>query len=99
MKERILQEARTKRPEGVMFLNDFSKKTLERRAEKIPDMLNARREGKIAYMIMDKLIIHDRHERGKSNPGRPPDDASATEYSDFVNVDNEVFVKNGRKRR
>ena len=64
-----------------MFLNDFLKKTLEHCAEKIPDMLNARRGGKIANMIIDKLIIHDRHEQGKSNPGRPPDDANATEYN------------------
>ena len=55
VKERILQEARSKRPQGVTLLNDFSKKTLERGAEKIPDMLNARRESKIGYMIMDKL--------------------------------------------
>ena len=44
-----------------MFLNDVSKKTQESRAEKIPDMFNARREGKIAHMIMDKLTIYDRH--------------------------------------
>ena len=57
--------------------------------------LNARREGKIAYLIMDKLIIH---ERGKFNPGRPPGDATTAEYNNFVNVDDEDFVKNGCKR-
>ena len=44
---------------------------------------------------MDKLIIH---ERGTFNPGRPPGDATTAEYNNFVNVDDEDFVKNGCKR-
>ena len=68
-----------------MFLHDLSKRTLERRQELIPEMLEARKQGKIAYMVMDKLIIHDRRE---------PDPA------DDDNSDDEVFVNvNGRQRR
>ena len=59
-----------------MFLHDFSKGTLERRQELIPEMLEARKQGKIAYMVMDKLIIHDRM--------KPDDDNSDDEV--FVNT-------------
>ena len=41
-KECILKEARSKRPKGVLFLNDFSKRILDRLAEQIPQMLKAR---------------------------------------------------------
>ena len=76
VKENILREARRKRPEDIMFLHDLSKRTLERRQELIPEMLEARKQGKIAYMVMDKLIIHDRK--------KPDDDNSDDEV--FVNA-------------
>ena len=56
VKENILREARRKRPEDIMFLHDLSKRTLKRRQELIPEMLEARKQGKIAYMAMDKLL-------------------------------------------
>ena len=59
-----------------MFLHNLSKRTLERRQELIPEMLEARKQGKIAYVVMDKLIIHDRK--------RPDDDNSDDEV--FVNT-------------
>ena len=67
VKENILREARRKRPEDIMFLHDLSKRTLERRQELIPEMLEARKQGKIAYMVMDKLIIHDRKKPDDNN--------------------------------
>ena len=60
VKEKILKEARTIKPDGVKFLNDFSSRTLERCADKIPQLIEARQQGKIAYFIMDKLIIKNR---------------------------------------
>ncbi|MCP4484159.1 MAG: hypothetical protein GY823_06295 [Flavobacteriaceae bacterium] len=60
VKEKILKEARTIKPDGVKFLNDFSSRTLERRADKIPQLIEARKQGKIAYFVMDKLIIKNR---------------------------------------
>ena len=59
-----------------MFLHDLSKRTLERRQELIPEMLEARKQGKIGCMVMDKLIIHDRK--------KPDDDNSDDEV--FVNA-------------
>ena len=82
-KERIIREARIKRPKGVQFLNDFSKRTLERRASHIPEMLEAREQGKVAYMIMDRLIIRDKL------PGRD---------KDVVNIEDEVFVSQRQRK-
>ena len=101
-KERILKEARYKRPKGVLFLNDFLKRILDRRAEQIPQMLEARQEGKVAYMVMDKLVIHayrkDEIQRGRPNSGEPPD-TELFEDQNFTNVEDEVFVKNACDRR
>ena len=55
-KENVIREARRKRPKGVQFLIDFARRTTDRRAEKIPEMLEHRRNGKTAFMIMDKLV-------------------------------------------
>ena len=59
-KEHILRVARKKKPRGVVFMGDFSKRTLERRRSKIPDLIEARRNGKTAFMVMDQLVIFDK---------------------------------------
>ena len=41
-------------------MGDFSKRTLERRRSKIPDMIEARHNGKTAFMVMDQLVIFDK---------------------------------------
>ena len=46
-------------------LPGLCEKNTEKSADRIPEMLNARKQGKTAFFIMDKLIIKDR--------GRPPD--------------------------
>ena len=56
-KEAFLKAARIKKPDGIYFHPDLAEKTLERRKSKIPDLIQARREGKNAYFIRDKLII------------------------------------------
>ena len=47
-------------------------------------MLNARKQGKTAFFIMDKLIIKDR--------GRPPDFDARDETGHSDEEDNEVFI-------
>ena len=55
-------------------MGDFVKGTLDRRASKIPEMLEAREAGKTAFLIMDKLVVYDRPldpgrtERSKNRP-------------------------------
>ena len=41
-------------------MGNFSKRTLERRRSKIPDMLEAHRNGKTAFMVMYQLVIFDK---------------------------------------
>ena len=44
----------------MKFYQDLSSKTLERRAEQIPRLIQERKKGNIAYFVLDKLIIHQR---------------------------------------
>ena len=59
-KEKVLQIARSKKLENVEFLADYAKRTLERRREKFLQLIEARKKGKIAYFVMDKLMIRDK---------------------------------------
>ena len=59
-KDAIVKAARSLKPTGVMFLDDLSDLTLAKRKAQIPQMLEARKEGKIAYFSVDKLIIKER---------------------------------------
>ena len=79
-KERILAAARKKKPEGLMFVQDFSQRILDRRAEQKDDLKKAREDGKIAYFVMDRLIIRE-----------PPD-----KIKSFVSNDNEVSFQGRR---
>ena len=63
MKENILRATRKRKPKGVQFMGDFAKRTLDRRASMIPNMLEARKEGKIAFLVMDQLITYDKKDR------------------------------------
>ena len=50
-------------------MNDLVRRTLDRRAEKIPQMLEHRKNSKAAFMIMDKLIVYDQ---------KPPDNGRSS---------------------
>jgi len=44
-----------------MFVNeDLSAETLQRRKDQLPKLKQANQAGKIAYFVLDKLIIKDR---------------------------------------
>ena len=58
-KEAILKKARTLKPEGVKFFPDFAKRTLERRALQKDSLIAARAQRKVAYFVMDKLVIKE----------------------------------------
>ena len=60
-KDRVLRSARSIKPNGIQFFEDFSKRTLGKRKEKIPELIAARKSGKRAFLvIMDKIIIEKR---------------------------------------
>ena len=69
-KEKVLRASRQKKPKGIKLFPDFAKRTLDRRAEKIPELTEQRKKGKIAYLVMDKIVVKDRppdYQRQDSN--------------------------------
>ncbi len=71
-KEKVTNAARKLRPDGVKFLDDYSKRTLDKRFAQQSKLLNARKEGKIAYFALNRLIIRD----------KPPDQSTEQHTSD-----------------
>ena len=64
----------------VMFYPDLAKITLQRRAEDIPRLVAERKKGKIAYFIMDKLVVRDKP------PDRHRDGSDDQDDEVFINV-------------
>ena len=59
-RDTIIRAARTVKPKGYFFNEDFSQRVITRRKELLPDMREARERGKIAYLSFDKLVVKDR---------------------------------------
>ena len=79
-KERVLCAARQKKPKDIRLFPDFAKRTLDRHAEKIPELIEQRKKGKIAYLVMDKIVVKD----------KPPDlKRQNSDNEVFVNVGRE----------
>ena len=76
-REIILKKARELKPEGIKFLPDLSNRTIQKRKEKVPALVAARKAGKIAYFILDKLVIKDKPPDWKSKEG-PSSDSEVT---------------------
>ena len=64
----------------------LAKRTLQRRGEDIPRFVAERKKGKIAYFIVDKLVVRDR--------SKPPDRPTCGDGSD--NQNDEVFINASR---
>ena len=45
------------KPKEIRFYQDLSTRTLEKRAQKIPDLIAERKRGNTAYLVLDKLVI------------------------------------------
>ena len=59
-KEQILKMTRRIKPVGLYLNEDLAKETLDKREEQRPKLEEAKRNGKIAYFVLDKLIVKDR---------------------------------------
>ena len=88
--EKVLKEARKKKPKpkrSAAPLSDLARRTLYHRTEKIPEMLEHRRNGKIVFMLMDKLIVYDKppdtDRRGTENIANVPDHGNQGQKSDM----------------
>ena len=59
-KEQILKMTRRIKPVGLYLNEDLAKETLDKREEQRPKLEEAKRNGKVAYFELDKLIVKDR---------------------------------------
>lgn len=48
------------KPVGLFVKEDLAPATIEKREELQPKLIAAKRAGKIAYFVLDKLVIRDR---------------------------------------
>ena len=88
-KESVLRAARQKRPKGILFYPDYARRTINRRAEKIPRLLAERKKGNIAYFVMDELVV---------KPKPPGSDERIHNHRDS-SPDDEVFLNLERRKR
>ena len=47
------------KPDGLMFYEDFAQITLQRRRELIPEFIKKRKQGKQAFIVMDRIVQYD----------------------------------------
>ena len=70
-KKKVIKAARKSKPDPVQFFEDFAEATLEQKRQKIPELIKARKEGKKAFLVMDRVVY------AKSRPldeGEPADE-------------------------
>ena len=56
-KKAILKSARQRKPTGLFINEDLETETLEKRKEQMERFKDAKRAGKLAYFVLDKLLI------------------------------------------
>ena len=59
-KEAILRKARRIKPKGLNIFEDLAEATMEKKRAQLPQLKQAKAQGKLAYFSLDKLIITDR---------------------------------------
>jgi hypothetical protein len=59
-REAILKRARERRPQGLFFNEDFSKKVIETRKRLQPELQRHREAGRVAYLSFNRLIVRDK---------------------------------------
>lgn len=59
-KEEILRKARRVKPEGLFISEDVAPETLAKREPQLAKLKEAKRAGKVAYFILDRLVIRDK---------------------------------------
>ena len=59
-KEKVIRAARKSKPDRVQFFEDFAKTTLERRRQKVPELIKARKQGKKHFSLWTGLFMQNR---------------------------------------
>ena len=57
-REAVLKKARKSKPSGLFISEDLALATLQRRAAQVGKLREAKQAGKIAYFVLDRLVIH-----------------------------------------
>ena len=59
-KEGILHAARQTKPLGLFVSENLAVETLDKQSSQLDKLKEAKRAGKIAYFVLDRLIVKDR---------------------------------------
>ena len=59
-REQVLRKARREKPSDIYISEDLSPATLQKREPQIPKLKAAKQAGKIAYFVLDRLVIRDK---------------------------------------
>lgn len=59
-REAVLRKARIDKPKGLYICEDLALATLEKRTAQLDKLKEAKRAGKTAYFILDRLVVRDR---------------------------------------
>ena len=59
-KDEILRAARRMKPPGIFLSEDLANETMEKRKAQLYKLKEAKRAGKMAYFVLDRLVIKDR---------------------------------------
>ena len=65
-KEAILKSARQRKSTGLFINEDLATETIEKRQEKMERFKEDKRARKLAYFVLDKLVIRDRQRQGQA---------------------------------
>ena len=82
-KDFIVRQARKLKPRGLFINEDFADETIKRRKELLPKLKAAREQGKMAYFVVDKLVIKNipvstRRPTGQADPTDELNDSFAS---------------------
>ena len=59
-REAVIREARRVKPDGLFIAEDLARATLIKRESQIAKMKEAKKAGKTAYFVLDRLVIRDK---------------------------------------
>ena len=59
-REQVLRKARKEKPSGIHISEDLALATLKKREPLIPKLKAAKEAGKVAYFVLDRLVIRDK---------------------------------------
>lgn len=82
-RKKEIMKYKNKLPKGIYLSEDFSKETLAKRKELMPKLQEARKNGQIAFLKGDKLIVKESQDQARDNRKRmasssPPATTSET---------------------